>query len=147
MQTRRQRTVATESRVSLACNRIAMLISSRSTDTWNERGLRVLHPSETSSSSSSSCGVGVVASRVSVSSLNTLYRELRCCRGVVGWLFPFPRNGTGDSSDPSYRPGIRERAQTHAHTRPLTRVHARAPCYASSDPNRRAGLIITGNRQ
>lgn len=123
--------------VSFACNRIAMLILSWPVDTWNERGLRVSHPSQASPSSSltsssssssslsSSCRVGCgsvggggggVAIRVSVSSPNTLYRELRCCRGVVAG-FPFPRNGSTDSSDPWYRPGTRVMAhrRMHAH--------------------------------
>ncbi|KAF7379109.1 hypothetical protein HZH68_016954 [Vespula germanica] len=57
-----------------------MLILPRSVDTWNERALRVREPSCRPSSSSRT---GAVASPVSASSPNTLYRELRCCRGVV----------------------------------------------------------------
>jgi len=37
------------------------------------------------------------STRVSASSLNTLYRELRCCRGVVATRFPFPRIDKVDS--------------------------------------------------
>ncbi|KAF7378555.1 hypothetical protein HZH66_015342 [Vespula vulgaris] len=75
-----KRTVAIEPGVSFPCNRIAMLILPRSVDTWNERALRVREPSCRPSSSSRT---GAVASPVSASSPNTLYRELRCCRGVV----------------------------------------------------------------
>jgi len=37
------------------------------------------------------------------SSPNTLYRELRCCRGVVATRFPFPRIDEVDSPKVPYR--------------------------------------------
>lgn len=88
-----------------------MLILSRSVDTWNEKGSACLTPilgefqfQFQFQREDSAPSVAGVATRVSVSSPNTLYRELRCCQGVVAG-FPFLRNDTVlDSSDPSYRP-------------------------------------------
>lgn len=82
--------------VSFTCNRIAMLILSRSTDT-RERERDLLRVSRPSSSlkvpvprhpvSQPACR----STRVFASNPNTPYRKLRCCRGVLV-IFPlYPR--------------------------------------------------------
>lgn len=92
------RTVAVGPRVRFACNRIAMLILSllRGYVERGEGGGREREREEGTCVSRTYLLSGdefefqfqLPASRVSVSSPNTLYRELRCCRGVVAGSLP-----------------------------------------------------------
>lgn len=82
------------------------------------------------------------ASRVSVSSPNTLYRELRCCRGSR-LASPFP-----ETAPPPIRPVLARPGQARPGSARCLRAAALSDLFLEWTTNRgTVGLIITGNGQ
>lgn len=154
------RTVAVGPRVRFACNRIAMLILSLLRG-YVERGEaggaggREREREEGTCVSRTYLLSGdefefqfqLPASRVSVSSPNTLYRELRCCRGVVAGSLPLSPKRHRRRFVPSW-PGQARPGQARPGSARCLRAAALSDLFLEWTTNRgTVGLIITGNGQ